>query len=290
MGASNPGSAFSAVPLDGPRSLFGESPFFDPRDGSIVHVDTLGQIIQHRPDGSWIIWETQEDISFAIPSAPGGFLVGLAERGICRFKPDDNSFEPLDTALPAGHQSNDATLDAIGRVIFGTRSQNKGAFDGTLIVHDAQGSRIVADGFGLINGLAVDAAAGRLWVADTHPDIQKVWTYDYDLATGALGARHLVFDFHERRGRPDGAALNAEGNLWLAEIGGSALVCLSPEGNVLQDITLPVSMPTKPCFDGRGRLVVTTASRGIDLAQEQAAGHLLALDIAGAPIIALAAV
>lgn len=290
MGVSKLNTAFPATPLNGPRSLFGESPFFDPRDGSIVHVDTLGLIIQRRPDDSWIIWEAPENISFAIPSALGGFLVGLSERGICRFNPGYNSFEPLGTALPAGHQSNDATIDAMGRLIFGTRSQDKGAFDGTLIVHDAQGSRIAADGFGLINGLAVDAAAGRLWVADTHPDIQKVWTYDYDLATGTLGARHLLFDFHDRVGRPDGAVLDAEGNLWLAEIEGSALVCMSPKGIVLQEIALPVSLPTKPCFDGCGRLLVTTASRGIDLAHEPAAGHLLWLDVAGAPITAIAAI
>lgn len=278
----------TAAPLNGPRSLFGESPFFDPRDGSIVHVDTLGQIIQHRPDNSWVSWEAPEGLSFAIPSALGGFIVGLARQGICRFNPDANTFDPVATALPETHQSNDATLDPHGRLIFGTRSQGN-ALAGTLIVHDRLGSRVVAEGFGLVNGLAVDAVAGRLWIADTHPDIQQLWSYEYDLDTGALGIRHLVFDFHERRGRPDGAALDAEGNLWLAEIGGSALVCLSPDGDLLRDITLPVSMPTKPCFDGRERLVVTTASRGIDLAQEPAAGHLLALDIAGAPITAIAA-
>jgi hypothetical protein len=49
-------------------------------------------------------------------------------------------------------------------------------------------------------------------------------------------------------------------------------------------------MPTKPCFDGRGRLLVTTASRGIDLAQEPAAGHLLAIDVPGASLTTIAAV
>jgi sugar lactone lactonase YvrE len=290
MGPDHAGTDLAADTVAGPRSVFGESPFFDPRDGSIVHVDTLGRIIQHRPDDSWTSWAVPEGLSFAIPSAPGGFLVGLARRGICRFDPGANSFEPLHTAMPQGHQSNDATVDPVGRLIFGTRSREADAFDGTLVVHDAWGSRVVADGFGLVNGLAVDPTAGRLWVADTHPDIQKVWAYEYDLATGSLGARFLLNDFHDRRGRPDGAALDAAGNLWLAEIGGSALVCLSPDGDVLREIALPVSMPTKPCFDGRGRLLVTTASRGIDLVREPAAGHLLSLDVPGASRTAIAAV
>jgi sugar lactone lactonase YvrE len=279
-----------AAPLPGPRSMFGESPFYDPRDGSIVHVDTPGHIIRHRADGSWTSWAVPEGISFAIPSVHGGYIAGLAQSGICRVVPDEGVCDPLGIKLPEGHQSNDATLDARGRIIFGTRSGDTSAFDGTLMVCDAAGSRIVASGFGLVNGLTVDAAAGRLWVADTHPDIQAVWTYEYDLATGALGERREVYDFRARPGRPDGAALDAAGNLWLAEIGGGALVCLSPQGKLMQVIDLPVSMPTKPCFDGGGRLLVTTASRGIDLSRQPAAGHLLALDVPGAALTAIAAV
>lgn len=229
-------------------------------------------------------------ISFAIPSARGGFIVGLRDRGLCRFQPGDNSLVPLDIALPAGQQTNDATVDASGRLLFGTRATDRQAFDGKLVIADAAGSRVVDEGFGLINGLAVDALGGRLWIADTHDDVQAVWTCSYDLATGTLGTRQQVFDFRHRAGRPDGAAVDAAGNLWLAEIGGSCLVHISPAGSLLQQVNLPISMPTKPCFDAWGRLLVTTASRDISLTLEPAAGHLLALSVPDATVTALAAV
>ncbi len=276
--------------LPGPRAEFGESPFFDARDGSVVYVDTLGSIIRHGSGDECARWPVGQGISFAVPSVGGGYIVGLAQRGICRFDPISGSVDPIGVDLPTGHQSNDATLDAEGRLIFGTRSTDKASFDGALFAVDEGGSRMIAQGFGLINGLAVDARAGRLFVADTHPDIQAVWRYDYDLASGKLGYRQEIFDFKSRQGRPDGAALDADGNLWLAEIGGSAIVCLSPDGVLLDDIALPVSMPTKLCFNASNRLFITTASRGIDRAREPAAGRMLGLDMAGATITALAAV
>jgi len=275
--------------LSGPRCEFGESPFFDSRDGSVVYVDTTGTIIQRRPSGETTSWPVGESISFAIPAASGGYVVGLA-RGLCRFDPAEGSISPMNLASAGGPRCNDATVDSMGRVIFGTKATGREAFDGEMVVVDGAGQRIVARGFGLVNGLAVDAEAGLLFVADTHPEVQSVWRYRYDSSTGTLGDREKIFDFHSRRGRPDGATVDASGNLWIAEIGGHALVCLSANGVVIREIALPISMPTKPCFDGGSRMLVTTASLGVDLKVEPAAGHLLATEVPGASFTAIAAV
>jgi sugar lactone lactonase YvrE len=52
-------------------------------------------------------------------------------------------------------------------------------------------------------------------------------------------------------GRPDGAAVDSEGNYWVAMFEGARIAKLSPEGVLLGEIKLPVRCPTMPAFGGR---------------------------------------
>jgi sugar lactone lactonase YvrE len=69
------------------------------------------------------------------------------------------------------------------------------------------------------------------------------------------------------------------------------LLRISPGGQVLQEIPLPVRCPTMPCFGGPDlcTLYVTTASHGRppqELRDQPAAGFVLAVDTAvpGLPV------
>src|SRR4029078_10655098 len=62
-------------------------------------------------------------------------------------------------------------------------------------------------------------------------------------------------------GRPDGAAVDVEGNYWVAMFEGGRILKLSPGGDTLADIPVPARCPTMPCFGGADlkTLYLTTA-------------------------------
>jgi sugar lactone lactonase YvrE len=92
-------------------------------------------------------------------------------------------------------------------------------------------------------------------------------------------------------GRPDGAAVDAEGCYWVAMFEGARVLRLSPAGEVLAELKLPVRCPTMPCFGGADlrTLYITTAreNRSADeLAREPWAGCVLQcrVDVPGLPV------
>jgi sugar lactone lactonase YvrE len=85
--------------------------------------------------------------------------------------------------------------------------------------------------------------------------------------------------------------MDAEGCYWVAMFEGQRLLRLSPKGDVLQEVPLPVRCPTMPCFGGPAlkTLYVTTARENrppAELAEQPLAGCVLALsvDVPGLPV------
>lgn len=79
-------------------------------------------------------------------------------------------------------------------------------------------AELVVDSLVFANGIAVDDAAGRLYVSEVGAG--RVWRFRLDPATGALDEREL---FADSTGA-DNIELDGEGNLWMAVPLGNALV------------------------------------------------------------------
>ena len=63
-------------------------------------------------------------------------------------------------------------------------------------------------------------------------------------------------------GRPDGAAVDVDGNYWVAMYEGARVLQLSPAGEVLQRIDVPVQCPTMVCFGGEDLRTLYITSAG----------------------------
>ena len=76
-------------------------------------------------------------------------------------------------------------------------------------------------------------------------------------------------------GRPDGAAVDAEGHYWVAMFEGGRLLRLAPSGDLVAEYPVPALCPTMPCFGGEdGRtLYLTTARHGRPPGELQALPH-----------------
>ena len=71
-----------------------------------------------------------------------------------------------------------------------------------------------------------------------------------DASIGYNSNRRRIATFTDAEGRPDGATCDADGNYWSAAILAGRLNQFSPQGKLLQSVTLPFPTPTMPGIVG----------------------------------------
>ena len=64
---------------------------------------------------------------------------------------------------------------------------------------------------------------------------------------------------------PDGFAMDAEGNLWVALCGGGKVLRVSPDGKVTGEIILPTRMISCPGFVGEDLFITSAEEENPDL-------------------------
>ncbi len=109
------------------------------------------------------------------------------------------------------------------------------------------------------NGIAFDATGEVLYLAQTYPRVIERLT----LRAGKLVSDGVLCTL--ANGRPDGIAIDVEGNLWVCTPGTGGLEVFSKEGRPLDRIEFGEgTMTTNCCFGGPGMsdLFVTAAGRG----------------------------
>ena len=114
----------------------------------------------------------------------------------------------------------------------------------------------------------------HLYYVDT--GCKSIDRLELDPATAAVVDRVTVVSVPPSGGLPDGLTVDATGNLWLALWGGSCVRRYAPDGELMQQLELPVDLVTSVAFGGADldELFITTARNG--LTPEQAAAQPLA--------------
>lgn len=144
-------------------------------------------------------------------------------------------YDRIDGA-PLG-KTNFVLTDSKGRIWFTvttrqmpwTRSINEKTADGYVGLIDANGIRIVADGFVGTNEIRLDANEEWLYVVETNARrISRLLVAE----DGSLSGRE-IYGPHDLGGFPDGFAFDAHGNLWITLILNEKLIALTPDGDVL---------------------------------------------------------
>jgi sugar lactone lactonase YvrE len=273
-------TALAFTPLSTVTAELGESPLWSAAEGAVWWVDIPGKRL-HRTslaNGATRSWATPEQIGF-VALTTNGVVAGM-ESGLFAFDPQNGQFERVWRLPDEGVRFNDATTDPAGRLWAGTIDIDNVRAAGKLYRIDPDLTvTTILTGMRIPNGLAVDAARGRLYVSDSHPDLQSVWAMDLDIRSGAAGERRVFAGFRELAGRPDGAALDMDGNYWIAGVGGGEIYVFTPEGGLAATIPTPMDGPTKLAF-GDGRVFLTSKSGAGD------GGKLIAApsSVRGAPV------
>lgn len=296
-------------PIAQTRGALTESPFWHPDEQALYWCDIDGRQIGRLTEsaGAAVVqhWSMPSEPGCIAPLRGGGLIVAMRD-GIYRFDPNRQGAAPerlLDAPYdPTRFRFNDGRCDPAGRLLVGTLNEAKTASDAQLyqIWCDDRGwhCKALAGGVMTANGLAFSPDGQCLYWADTRA--HRIDCFDYSPATGALARRRSFVSFEPPAagaapgvygGRPDGAAVDAEGCYWVAMWEGAQLLRISPAGDIVQRLPVPVQCPTMPCFGGADlrTLYVTSASKGrpaAELAAQPGAGGLFRTEVAvpGLPV------
>ncbi len=265
----------------------GESPFWHPQEQSLYWVDIDSHSVL-RANGY-----TGEIEQWAMPAAPGciapavgGGLVLALRTGIFRAQQWQGELTLVQSVDydPATTRFNDGKCDTLGRFWAGTMYEPRDKALGILYAFDGRTSggsasfEAKASGATIANGLAWSPDNRTLYWTDTTQHVIRAW--DWDAASNTLSNCRVFHQFPMKPagwtygmggygGRPDGAAVDVDGNYWVAMFEGGRVVKLSPAGELLAEFPTPALCPTMPSFGGDDlkTLYVTTASHNRSAAE-----------------------
>ena len=293
----------------------GESPFWHPEEQMLYWVDIPGKQISRLN----IFMGTVQ--SWAMPSEPGciaparteglsgdvtGLVIALRD-GIYRAREWGGELQCLARAThdTATFRFNDGKADPAGRFWAGSMYEPRTAPLAELFSLDARDGKTPAldrkaGEATIANGLAWSTDHSKVYWTDTAAHTIRIW--DWNLQTNAMTDGRIFKQWPGKPegwkpgddgygGRPDGAAVDVQGNYWVAMFEGARLLKLSPQGDLLADIAVPARCPTMPCFGGDDlkTLYITTARSGRpadELVQYPDSGCVFSMrvDIAGLPV------
>ena len=262
----------------------GESPFWHPHEGRLYWVDIPGQkILRTRPGEDRVdAMDLPCEPGCIAPATSGGLIIALRD-GIFRARSWGGALEQIGAlGYDTRHmRANDGKCDPQGRFWVGTLDETKTARNAALY---SVNSHLLANApdrsasstavierhtdpailpVTTANGLAWSPDGCTLYWADTASHRIDAW--DLDVATARISARRTFVQFHPKPadwqfdaapgnqgygGRPDGAAVDVQGNYFVAMFEGRRICQFSPEGTLLAEWPTPVQCPTMPCFGG----------------------------------------
>ena len=276
----------------------GECPLWHPREQVLYWVDIDGMAV-HRLDpasGAHRVWKTPAEPSALAWNADGGLTVAL-RTGFSHLDTDTGALTQI-AAAPfdmARARFNDGKVDPAGRFWCGTIYEPRDQPAAEMYyLEKGKIHRAWSGGMTNSNGLGFSPDQHTLYHADT--TAHRVDRYRFNVADASVGPRHVVQQFSSDKsdpgygGRPDGAAVDSEGNYWVSMFEGGRLLKLAPDGSVLAELPLPVRCSTMMAFGGADyrTLYITSASHkrpAGELAAYPLTGKVLTLrvDVAGRP-------
>lgn len=261
------------------RCQVGESPLWSVAEQALYWVDIEGRAV-HRVDaaGRHQHWPVAERIGcIALRSVtshhsghhsghPSGLLAAM-ETGVFTLdlqadgQVASHLLQAVQFPLPQ-MRFNDGRTDRQGRfwVSSMVRDMAAGKAAGALFRLDALG--LAPSGIGGLltgNGLGFSPDGRVMYLSDSHPTVRRIWAYDLDDA-GQPQRQRVFVDMHQHPGRPDGAAVDADGGYWICANDAGLVHRFTPDGRLDRSLAVPAAKPAMCAFGGAGldRLYVTS--------------------------------
>ncbi|MBL8587112.1 MAG: SMP-30/gluconolactonase/LRE family protein [Methylobacteriaceae bacterium] len=269
------------------RCALGEGPVWSVAEQALWFVDIKGRALHRFHPGSGAHRRID------LPEEPGS--VGLARDGGLILSLRSGLYAmtregAIGARLAANPEDqrvsrfNDGRVDPAGRFLAGTIDETGERGAATLYRFDARGLTPLVGGLTTSNGLAFSPDGRVMYHADTPR--RTVWRFAYDPATGEARDRTVFLRFGDDGdpGRPDGAAVDAEGCYWTALWQGGRIQRYAPDGRLIEEHATPALRPTMIAFGGADLSTLYVTSARIDAKPEEEiatphAGSLFAMRV-----------
>lgn len=238
----------------------GEGPFWHPRRGQLFWFDIIGKRLLSRTDAGPLEWDMGQHASAAGWIDDDTLLVAT-ETGLSRFDiatGQRSQFTALEADRP-DTRSNDGRADPFGGFWIGTMGKSAEPRAGA-IYRFFRGEVIkMFDGITIPNAICFRPDGRCAYFADTVA--RTVWRVALDEQGWPEADPQVFLDQTADGLNPDGAVVDAEGALWVAQWGAGRVTRFLSSGQPDRSVEIPGKHSSCPCFGGDelDRMYVTTA-------------------------------
>ena len=245
------------------RATLGECPRWDHAAKCLYWVDINGNSL-HRFDpktSSDSAMDIGENIGCFAQDQCGGFIAGLRS-GYARITAFGGDVIRLTSPGydPKLARFNDGRCDGKGRFWAGTMWEPRDTTGANVYCLESDGRfSAKACPTTITNGITFSPDGKTFTLADTPAHV--LWAFNYDESIGEPSNQRVLKKYDPPTGRPDGACVDADGNIYVAIFQGARIEKLSPRGELLATISVPAPNPTCCTFGGDDlrTLYITTA-------------------------------
>ena len=244
-------------------AILGEGPLWVARENAVYWVDIVSKKVYRYgvADDTRRVWMYEAGVTSLAERRQGG-LVGTVRDGFAFIDLEAGIFKPIvmpEADMPE-NRFNDGKVDENGRYWAGTMDDGEKLETGSLYRLDGDLTLHKMDeNYTITNGPAFSVDGKTLYHTDTAK--RTIFAFDFS-EDGAISNKRVFAELvAKEEGYPDGMTVDSEDCIWLAHFAGSRVTRYSPEGKVIQVITMPVPNITSCTFAGPDldTMYITTA-------------------------------
>ena len=255
--------------FDNTNCLLGEGPLWHPTRNQLFWFDILGRKL-HTTAQNWSFsnfvsatgWVSQDQLMIASDKALSLFnlTTGASEMLV-----------PLEVDNPET-RSNDGRADPYGGFWIGTMGLTAQAKAGSIYRYDRGELRKVVSNITVTNAICFGPDGTMAYYTDSAD--RRIMRLRLDPKDGwPVGEAQVHIDLRADDRIPDGAVIDAAGNLWNAQWESGRVATYDPAGKFLFATDFPAIKTTCPAFGGADLSTLFCTSAAVDLSQEHLATH-----------------
>ncbi|MBO9474454.1 SMP-30/gluconolactonase/LRE family protein [Shimia sp. R10_1] len=243
----------------------GEGPLWHPVREQLFWFDIKGKRLLTQRMGDTQEWQFDEHFS-AAGWVDEDTLIVASETALWRMDLETGLREHV-IALEADNpvtRSNDGRADRWGGFWIGTMGKAAEAKAGAIYRFYKGELRQVVGDITISNAICFDQTRACAYYTDTPTG--QVMRQSVDPVTGwPQGAAEVYLDLKPEGLNPDGAVVDAEGTVWIAQWGASRVAAYDPEGRFVKAVEVGALQASCPAFGGPELrdLYITTAAEDL---------------------------
>ncbi len=243
----------------------GEGPLWHPERQQLFWFDIISKRLMTRENGAPKSWQFDEHVS-AAGWVDRNTLLIASETGLWRFGLNSGEKElivPLEDDNPIT-RSNDGRADPWGGFWIGTMGKQAEPGAGAIYRFWRGELRQLVTDITISNAICFPPVKPCAYFCDTVS--KKVMRWDLNPETGwPVGESSVFLDLQRDGLNPDGAVVDADGNIWIAQWGSARVAVYDAAGQFLHAVPIDAMHTSCPAFGGNDltTLFCTTAREGL---------------------------